>query len=271
VITIMAQRLVRRICMNCRVEERASAELASRLEIEPGTILWRGEGCPREKIRVIHHGIPLSRFPFAPRQAPQGGPVVILTAGRLIPKKGPDDLARAFARVCREGADVTLRVIGEGPMREEMEAILAEAGVRDRVAFLGLLSPEAVAAEMRQAHLFCLPSRVGPDGDSEGIPNVVKEAMATGLPVVSTYHAGIPELVEDGVSGYLVPERDVEGLAERLARLIRAPGCWEAMGRAGRAKVEVEFSLDAVTRQLEEEVYAPLLGDLAAHRPELAA
>jgi colanic acid/amylovoran biosynthesis glycosyltransferase len=217
-------------------------------------------GCPREKIRVIYHGIDLSRFLYAPRRAPKSGPVILLTAGRLIPKKGPDDLARAFALACRWHSNVVLRVVGEGALQSEMERILTEAGVRDRAEFLGRLEPEQVAREMERAHLFCLPSRVGPNGDSEGIPNVLKEAMAVGMPVVSTYHAGIPELVEDGVSGYLVPERDVEGIADRLDRLLRNPGQWEVMGRAGRTKVETEFSWDKITRQLEEEVYTPLLG-----------
>jgi colanic acid/amylovoran biosynthesis glycosyltransferase len=224
-------------------------------------------GCPAHKIRVIHHGIPLSRFPFVPRRAPEDGPAVILTAGRLIPKKGPDDLARAFALVCRRHPHVRLRIIGDGPLRLEVETILSDTGVRDRVAFLGRLEPVEVAEEMRRAHLFCLPSRVGPDGDSEGIPNVLKEAMATGLPVVSTYHAGIPELVEDGVSGYLVPERDVVALADRLCQLVDAPEGWEALGRAGRAKVEAVFSLDAVARQLDTEVYTPLLGTSPAVAP----
>jgi glycosyltransferase involved in cell wall biosynthesis len=222
-------------------------------------------GCPEEKLRVIHRGIRLSRFPFAPRRAPDSGPASILTVGRLMPKKGPDDLARAFTLLCRRHPNVVLRVVGEGKMQPEMEMILSEAGVRDQVQFLGYLAPNEVAEEMQRAHLFCLPCRVGPDGDSEGIPNALKEAMATGLPVVSTYHAGIPELVEDGVSGYLVPERDVEAIADRLACLLEEPERWEAMGQAGRAKVEVEFSLDSVVQQLEVEVYTPLLGRPGSH------
>jgi colanic acid/amylovoran biosynthesis glycosyltransferase len=216
-------------------------------------------GCPEHKIRVIHHGIPLSRFPFVPRRAPTNCPMIILTAGRLIAKKGPDDLARAFGLVCREYANVRLRIVGEGPLQGEVAAILREAGVSDRAEFLGHLEPVEVAREMSRAHLFCLPSRVAPDGDSEGIPNVLKEAMATGLPIVSTYHAGIPELVEDGVSGYLVPERDIIRLADRLSQLLDQPALWEPMGRAGRAKVEAEFSLESVVRQLDAEVYRPLL------------
>jgi glycosyltransferase involved in cell wall biosynthesis len=216
-------------------------------------------GCPAEKISVIHHGVALDRFPFAARRPPEEGPVVLLTAGRLIPKKGPDDLARAFVQLCRDHANVRLRFLGDGPMRDEVEAILTEAGVRDRADFPGFVDPAAVAAEMAGAHLFCQPSRVAPDGDSEGIPNTLKEAMASGLPVVSTYHAGIPELVQDGVSGYLVPERDIDALADRLAQLIREPARWAAMGRAGRAMIGAEFSLTDVVRQLDSEVYARFL------------
>jgi colanic acid/amylovoran biosynthesis glycosyltransferase len=179
--------------------------------------------------------------------------------GRLVAKKGPDDLARAFARLCCHRSDVQLRIVGDGPMRADVEAILDESGVRDRAQFLGLLEPKAVAAEMERAHVFCLPCRVGPDGDSEGIPNSLKEAMASGLPVVSTDHAGIPELVEDGVSGYLAPEHDVGALTDILEHLLREPERWEAMGRAGRSKVEAEFSVGTVARQLESEVYRPLL------------
>lgn len=143
-------------------------------------------GCPKEKLRVLHHGVRLSRFPFISRCLPKERPIVVLTIGRLIPKKGPDDLARAFALLCRMSPRVLLRVIGDGPLQAEMEAILSEAGVRNRAEFLGVLGLAEVEEQMQRAHLFCLPSRVGPDGDSEGIPNVLKEAMASGLPVVST-------------------------------------------------------------------------------------
>src|SRR5262249_22745026 len=119
-------------------------------------------GCPEEKIRVIQYGVSLARFPFSPRRPPKDGPTVILLTGRLIPKKGPDDLAGAFALVCRRKRNVLLRVIGEGPLQTTMQAILCQAGVSDRVEFLGCLPPREAAAEMRRAHIFCLPSRIGP-------------------------------------------------------------------------------------------------------------
>jgi len=224
-------------------------------------------GCPATKIRVIPHGIPLNRFPFAPRRAPAQGPVILLTAGRLIPKKGPEVLAQAFVRLCEQGHDVMLRVIGDGEQRPWMAAIFTGAGVSKRVQFLGWQPPETVAAEMAGAHLFSLPSHVGPDGDAEGVPNVLKEAMASGMPVVSTRHAGIPELVEDGISGYLVPEGDVEALADRLERLLNEPERWEAMGQAGRTTIEAGYSLDSVVNRLETEVYRPLLGETLSPVP----
>jgi colanic acid/amylovoran biosynthesis glycosyltransferase len=156
-----------------------------------------------------------------------------------------------------------LKVIGEGPMEAEMKAVLAEAGVGHRVDFLGSLEPKEAAAEMARAHIFCLPSCIGPDGDSEGVPTVLKEALASGIPVVSTHHAGIPELIEDGVHGYLVRERDHLSLADRLLQLLSEPDRWEAMGRAGRARVEAEFSVASAVRQLDAEVYGPLLGGAA--------
>jgi colanic acid/amylovoran biosynthesis glycosyltransferase len=103
------------------------------------------------------------------------------------------------------------------------------------------------------------PSVTAADGDEEGIPNSVKEAMATGLPLVSTNHGGIPELVEDGVSGYLVPQRDIEAMADRLRQLIDHPQAWVAMGLAARARVMAEFDTDKLNDELER-LYGALIG-----------
>jgi colanic acid/amylovoran biosynthesis glycosyltransferase len=103
---------------------------------------------------------------------------------------------------------------------------------------------------LAQSHILIAPSVTAADGDEEGIPNTLKEAMAMGLPVISTVHAGIPELVNDGVSGFLVPERDVEALADRLMRLVDQPETWAAMGRAGRRQIEAEFDTDRLNDDL---------------------
>jgi colanic acid/amylovoran biosynthesis glycosyltransferase len=115
---------------------------------------------------------------------------------------------------------------------------------------IGAQSHAEVMRLMEEAHILIAPSITAADGDEEGIPNTVKEAMALGLPVVSTTHAGIPELVEDGVSGFLVPERDSAALGERLAQLVDRPETWAALGRAGRQRIERHFDIDRLNDEL---------------------
>jgi colanic acid/amylovoran biosynthesis glycosyltransferase len=143
-----------------------------------------------------------------------------------------------------------LRIIGEGPLRDRIAQEIAARGLSDSALLLGPRAHEEVAAEMAAAHLFILPSRTAPDGDKEGIPNALMEAMASGLPVLSTRHAGIPECVEDGVSGLLVPEGNPAALAEGLCRLIETPASWPALARAGRARIETEFNRETQARRL---------------------
>jgi len=103
---------------------------------------------------------------------------------------------------------------------------------------------------LAEAHILMAPSVTAADGDEEGIPNTLKEAMAMGIPVISTLHAGIPELVADGISGFLVPERDAAALADRLRRLVDHPETWAAMGRAGRVRIDSDFDIDRLNDQL---------------------
>jgi colanic acid/amylovoran biosynthesis glycosyltransferase len=128
--------------------------------------------------------------------------------------------------------------------------MIDELDLGEQVKLVGPKSQEEVIALLQDAHLFVTPSVTAASGDQEGIPNVLKEAMAMGIPVVSTRHSGIPELVQDGVSGLLAPERDSEALAERLACLIDHPEKWAAMGRAGRQHVESEFDSDKLNKEL---------------------
>jgi colanic acid/amylovoran biosynthesis glycosyltransferase len=134
-------------------------------------------------------------------------------------------------------------VFGDGALRESLMALTAELGLHEQVLFYGRQGQEAVRDGLAHADVLVAASVTAADGDEEGIPNVLKEAMASGMPVVGTRHAGIPELVEDGISGWLVPERDVAALAAALARLAAEPERWASMGRAGRAKVEREYDI----------------------------
>jgi colanic acid/amylovoran biosynthesis glycosyltransferase len=148
------------------------------------------------------------------------------------------------------GVEVEYRILGDGPRRARLAALAAELGVKDRVTLHGRHGQETVRAGLERSDVLVAGSVTAADGDEEGIPNVLKEAMALGLPVVGTRHAGIPELIEDGVSGVLVPERDEAALADALQRLAREPGRWTAMGRAGRAKIEMEYDIDRLNDRL---------------------
>jgi colanic acid/amylovoran biosynthesis glycosyltransferase len=139
---------------------------------------------------------------------------------------------------------------------------VGELGVQQSVRLVGAKANAEVIDLLASHHLFVAPSVTAASGDREGIPNVLKEAMATGMPVVSTRHSGIPELVEDGVSGYLVSERDVGALASRLRDLVEHPERWPAMGRAGRTRVENGFA----SQRLNERLFQ--LYERAARRDE---
>ncbi|MEI8234210.1 MAG: glycosyltransferase [Verrucomicrobiota bacterium] len=208
-------------------------------------------GCPAEKLRIHRTGIPLERFPFRPRTAPADGAWHCFQACRLIPKKGLATALRAFAKFAATHPLATFTIAGEGPLLPELTALAAELGVGDKVCFPGFLAPEALAAELAAAHLFLHPSEIGPDGNQEGVPNSMLEAMSTGLPVAATRHGGIPEAVEEGVSGYLVAERDDAALAQALEKLTAGPARYTAMGAAAAKAVTEGFEQGAQARVLE--------------------
>jgi glycosyltransferase involved in cell wall biosynthesis len=196
----------------------------------------------REERIVTHYvGVDLHRFdgPSDPE------PGLILHVGRLVEKKGTADLIDAFARL-RPGA--RLVILGDGPLRAPLER--RAAGLR--VEFLGSRPPEEVARWMRRAWLLAAPSVTAKDGDREGLPTVVVEAAAAGLPVVGTRHSGIPEAVLDGSSGLLVEEGDVAALAGALETLLGSAELRGSMALAARALAEERFDLARQTAILEQ-------------------
>jgi colanic acid/amylovoran biosynthesis glycosyltransferase len=217
-------------------------------------------GCDSRKIRVHHSGIRLSRFPYVERRRAADEPTRVLSVGRLVEKKGIAYAIEAMAHLKASGRRVLYTVAGAGPLRGELERKVGELGLREEVHLVGPKNQEEVIALLRGAHLLVAPCVTAASGDQEGIPNVLKEAMATGIPVVSTQHSGIPELVQDGVSGLLAPERSSTALAERLAHLIDHPERWPTMGRAGRARVEAEFDSAKLNAELAE-LYQRVLSD----------
>lgn len=206
-------------------------------------------GCERKKIRVHHSGVSCRRLCFRENR-PSDGRVRIVTVARLVEKKGIPDAIRAVAQLHGEGKQVSYTVIGDGPRRSDLEQLVHSLDVRGCVRFAGAKSNDEVLDIVNAAHILLAPSVTATDGDEEGIPNALKEAMAMGLPVIATRHGGIPELVEDGISGLLVPERSPKLLADRLRYLIDHPQTWTNFGRAGRQRVEAEYDIDRLNDEL---------------------
>ena len=184
---------------------------------------------------------------------------LILHVARLVEVKGTRYLLRAFATVARKYDRVRLLIIGDGPLRRQLQALTASLGMRDRVEFLGAVPHVAVLSWMRKAAMLVLPGIRTATGREEGLGMVLLEAAATGLPIVGSRVGGIPECMLEGKTGFLVPERDEDALARRMAELLEDPVRRHRMGAAGRALVEDRFDIDRQTAVLEK-YYDSLIG-----------
>jgi colanic acid/amylovoran biosynthesis glycosyltransferase len=208
--------------------------------------------CPRARIRIHHLGVDLSRFTFAVRTRRPDRGVNLFTPARLVEKKGLEYAIRAVGQLVDRHPSICFRIAGDGPLRKDLEALIARLKLERHVQLLGWQTQDQVVKQLNEADIFLAPSVTAADGDQEGTPTVLIEALAQGLPVVSTLHSGIPEIVRDGESGFLVPERDVEALADRIGFLIEHPELWAKMGAAGRAHVEKHFDSNKVNDRLVE-------------------
>ena len=208
---------------------------------------------PREcggKLFRIYHGLDLSLFRCAPSPTPEPQEAVILSVARLVEKKGLDDLLAAVQILRLRGRRLRLEIIGTGPLRETLKAQAKHLGLEDRVRLLGAQPYEAVCRAYQRASVFALPCRVAADGDRDGIPNVLLEAVASGVPVVSTPVSGIPELIECDRSGLLVEPNNPGMLADALDRILETPELRTRLTEAARAKLEAHFSLDRCSARL---------------------
>lgn len=195
---------------------------------------------PANRIRCLYNGIDLAQFDGGrdDRDEP-----VILAVGRLVEKKGFDVLVRACALLRDQGVAFHCDIAGKGPQEAALRALIGELGLADRVQLAGPKPQDEIVAAYRQAAVFALPCVIGADGNRDGLPTVLLEAMAMRLPVVSTDLTGVPEIVDDGLTGLLVPQNDAPALAAALARLLANPDLRARMGQAARAKVAREFDL----------------------------
>jgi colanic acid/amylovoran biosynthesis glycosyltransferase len=208
-------------------------------------------GCPTEKLRINRTGVPLSEFPFVDRQPPPDGKWKIVQACRLIPKKGVATSLRAFAIFKKDNPEAEFFIAGKGPLQPELEMLAAGLGVYKDVHFVGFLSQPKLLELYASSHLFLHPSETSPNQDQEGVPNSVLEAMATGLPVAATQHGGIPEAVEHGRTGLLVPEEDHVALANAMQEITHSHGLLNEMGLRARAIVTDRFEQEAQIDRLE--------------------
>ncbi len=212
-------------------------------------------GCEKKKVEIQRTGIPLDEFPFRERGFPprgRGGEWRFVQAGRLIEKKGLPTSLRAFAKFAALYPKSTITIAGEGPLLRELQELARELKIGRRVSFTGFISQEKLREIFYASHIFLHPSETGRDGNQEGVPNSMLEAMASGLPVFATQHGGIPEAIEHGVSGVLVPERDHEALARALLDAAQDRHLLSRLAREGAAAVAAKFDQRAQIRRLEE-------------------
>lgn len=208
-------------------------------------------GCSADKIAVIHLGVDLEQLPFEEKKSVLGRSVHFMGVGRLVEKKGTRHVLEALALTRRKHPGISYTHTGAGPLERELKSLAVKLGVDDICDFRGGQPHSVVLQGLREADIFLLPSVTASNGDVEGLPVTLVEAQAIGLPVIATRHAGIPEGVVVGESGYLVPERDVQALAERMSYLIEHEELWAEMGRRGRALIEERFDARKECRKLE--------------------
>ena len=199
-------------------------------------------GARADRVAVHHMGVDTETIGFRAGER-RDSRLALISVCRLTEKKGIEFALRALGEVqsVRPDIDWSYTIIGGGELLDAMKQLAASLGIAGRVAFRGPCPHSEVKQRLAEAHVFVLPSVKAGDGDLEGIPVALMEAMAAGLTVVSTYHSGIPELIEDGRTGLLAPERDVGALAQKLVWIAHNPGSCEELARAARRKVEEDF------------------------------
>jgi len=204
-------------------------------------------GAPARKLRYNPYGVDCLEFAGAD---PAHAPATFLAVGRFTPKKAPQLTLKAFAQVRHRVSGAVLRMIGDGPLTADCRRLARDLGIEQSVTFLGEQPSAIVRKELRSARCFVQHSVVAESGDSEGTPVAILEAGATGLPTVATRHAGIPDVVIDGKTGFLVDEYDVDSMAQQMVRLAEDPALAARLGGAARTRIEDRFSIERSITEL---------------------
>ena len=215
-------------------------------------------GCKPQKIMLHTIGIDVEKYKYIEKRLGPNEWVKILTVASLIEKKGYEYAIKAIKKVIHTHKNIKYYIVGNGPLRNKLESLVLQFDLGKYVEFVGPVNQMELIELYRNSHIFLLPSVISQDGDEEGTPTVLLEAQAMGLPIISSFHSGIPEIVLDGQSGFLVPEKDVDSLAERLNYLISHSENWLGMGKKGRVFVEKSFNIKKMNKQLMK-IYESIL------------
>jgi colanic acid/amylovoran biosynthesis glycosyltransferase len=222
----------------------------------PVSEYWKRElvalGCPGDKIVVHKMGIDPDKFEYVEHNIDTKGTLRVLTVGRLVEKKGHCYAIEAMARLVKAGRNIQYTIAGDGPRRGDLEQLVGELGLTGRVRFLGAVSQTQVRQLYKESDVFVLSSVTAADGDMEGVPVVLMEAMASGVVAVSTRYSGIGELIADGKTGLVTAERDITGLADKLSNVMDDPCLYHTLSVNARRKVELEFDIRALNKRIEE-------------------
>jgi len=207
-------------------------------------------GAPEDRIVKLPMGVDLSRFRFAERVRNCDGELRLLTVARLVEVKGIEYAIRAVASLKKKYFHLHYQIVGDGPLRMELQDLTLQLGLANNVEFRGALSQEEVIELYRHAQLFILPSIVTASGEEENQSVALAEAQASGLPVIGTRIGGNPESIREGESGLLVPPQNASALADAIKQLAENWQSWGQMGRVGRKHVEDRFDLEKLNDQL---------------------
>lgn len=244
--------------LDVKLKDAATAITVSDYNV---TYLRNTFGADANKVERIYNGLELGRFTYTPPCADGE----ILAIGRLVEKKGFDVLIKAMGLLRAQGRDATCRIIGAGELEQTLQEQIQAAGLTDVVRLDGPRPQGEVIAALREAAMLVCPCVVGADGNRDGLPTVLLEAMAIGTPCIATDVTGIPELVRNGETGLCVPQNDVPALASAMSTLLDEPDLGQAMSHAGRSLIEAEFD---ITRNAERlcGVFTRAMADAATVR-----
>ena len=208
----------------------------------------KSKSCPAHKLILNHYGV--NEIFFSARPIYESD--IFFALGRFVEKKGPEFTIRAFAKVADQFPSARLYMAGDGPLLELCRKLVLDLSLSKSVFFPGIIKHDMVPAFMQKSIAFVQHSIVAESGDSEGTPVAIMEASAAALPVIATFHAGIPDVVLDGVTGMLVPERDIDKMADAMRLILRNKGLARSMGEAGRERILSNFTMDRYISVLHE-------------------